>query len=312
MKPINNSLAIIGPTASGKSSVAVEIAKRIKGEIIGLDSRQIYKDMAIGTAQPSIKEQRGVVHHLIGIKPPSETISAGAYSKLVLDVAKDIKSRNHIPVLCGGSGLYYRALTQGIFDESKTDLKIRKELENEYDQHGSETLMSKLISIDPDYAKNVHPNNKKRLIRALEIYQSTGKTPTQNYNKQSNSSKNNTLDLFTIYLEWEKSELNNRIKTRTKEMLKAGWIDEVKKLLKDYSDAIIPPLDSIGYREIVSYIDDNTTLRSLEKTIAIKTRQFSVRQIKWFNKESIDLTIKMKSNKSINQICDQVINEIQR
>ena len=312
MKPINNSLAIIGPTASGKSSVAVEIAKRIKGEIIGLDSRQIYKDMAIGTAQPSIKEQRGVVHHLIGIKPPSETISAGAYSKLVLDVAKDIKSRNHIPVLCGGSGLYYRALTQGIFDESKTDLKIRKELENEYDQHGSETLMSKLISIDPDYAKNVHPNNKKRLIRALEIYQSTGKTPTQNYNKQSNSSKNNTLDLFTIYLEWEKSELNNRIKTRTKEMLKAGWIDEVKKLLKDYSDAIIPPLDSIGYREIVSYIDDNTTLRSLEKTITIKTRQFSVRQIKWFNKESIDLTIKMKSNKSINQICDQVINEIQR
>lgn len=312
MKPINNSLAIIGPTASGKSSVAVEIAKRIKGEIIGLDSRQIYKDMAIGTAQPSIKEQRGVLHHLIGIKPPSETISAGAYSKLVLDVAKDIKSRNHIPVLCGGSGLYYRALTQGIFDESKTDLKIRKELENEYDQHGSETLMSKLISIDPDYAKNVHPNNKKRLIRALEIYQSTGKTPTQNYNKQSNSSKNNTLDLFTIYLEWEKSELNNRIKTRTKEMLKAGWIDEVKKLLKDYSDAIIPPLDSIGYREIVSYIDDNTTLRSLEKTIAIKTRQFSVRQIKWFNKESIDLTIKMKSNKSINQICDQVINEIQR
>jgi len=312
LKPINNSLAIIGPTASGKSTVAVEIAKRIKGEVIGLDSRQIYKDMAIGTAQPSIKEQRGVLHHLIGIKPPSESISAGAYSKLVLGVAKDIKSRNHIPVLCGGSGLYYRALTQGIFDDSKTDLKIRKRLENEYDKHGSETLMSQLISIDPDYAKNVHPNNKKRLIRALEIYQSTGKTPTQHYNKQSHSSKNNTLDLFTIYLEWEKSELNNRIKTRTKEMLKAGWIDEVKKLLNDYSDAIIPPLDSIGYREIVSYIDDKTTLRSLEKTIDIKTRQFSVRQIKWFNKESIDLTIKMKSKKSISQICDQIIYEIQR
>jgi len=312
LKPINNSLAIIGPTASGKSTIAVEIAKKIKGEVIGLDSRQIYKDMAIGTAQPSINEQRGVSHHLIGIKPPSEEISAGAYSKLVLDVAKDIKSRNHIPVLCGGSGLYYRALTQGIFDESKTDLKIRKELENDYDQHGSKTLMSQLISIDPDYAKNVHPNNKKRLIRALEIYQSTGKTPTQHYNKQSNSSKNNTLDLFTIYLEWEKSELNNRIKTRTKEMLKAGWIDEVKQLLKDYSDAIIPPLDSIGYREIVSYIDDKITLRSLEKIIAIKTRQFSVRQIKWFNKESIDLTIKMKSNKSISQICDQIIYEIQR
>ena len=311
MKPINNSLAIIGPTASGKTKVAVEIAKRIEGEIIGLDSRQIYKDMAIGTAQPSIKEQRGVLHHLIGIKPPTETISAGAYSKLVLDVAKDIKSRNHIPVLCGGSGLYYRALTQGIFDESKTDLNIRKELENEYDQHGSETLMSQLISIDPDYAKNVHPNNKKRLIRALEIYQSTGKTPTQHYNKQSNSSKNNTLDLFTIYLEWEKSELNNRIKTRTKEMLKAGWIDEVKKLLKDYSDGIIPPLDSIGYREILSYLDNKMPLRDLEKLISLKTRQFSIRQIKWFRKEKIDLTIEMKSDISLKQLCNRIVDAYQ-
>ena len=311
MKPINNSLAIIGPTASGKSTVAVEIAKRIKGEVIGLDSRQIYKDMAIGTAQPSIKEQRGVFHHLIGIKPPSETISAGAYSKLVLDVAKDIKSRNHIPILCGGSGLYYRALNQGIFDESKTDLKIRKKLENEYDGLGPDALMSQLISIDPDYAKNVHPNNKKRLIRALEIYRSTGKAPTQHYNQQSNSSKNKTLNLITIYLEWKKSELNDRIQIRTKEMLNAGWIDEVKQLLKKYSDAKIFPLDSIGYREILSYLDDKMPLRDLEKLISLKTRQFSIRQIKWFRKEKIDLTIEMKSDKPLNQICDQIVSEFQ-
>ena len=308
---INNPLAIIGPTASGKTKVAVEIAKRIEGEIIGLDSRQIYKDMAIGTAQPSIKEQRGVLHHLIGIKPPTETISAGAYSKLVLDVAKDIKSRNHIPILCGGSGLYYRALNQGIFEESKTNLKIRKKLENEYDELGPDALMSQLISIDPDYAKNVHPNNKKRLIRALEIYRSTGKAPTQHYIKQSNSSKNKTLNFITIYLEWEKSELNDRIQIRTKEMLNAGWINEVKQLLKKYSDAKILPLDSIGYREILSYLDDKTPLRNLENLISLKTRQFSIRQIKWFRKEKIDLTIEMKSDKPLNQICDQIVSEFQ-
>ena len=166
----NNSLAIIGPTASGKSILAVELAKRINGEIIGLDSRQIYKNMGIGTAQPTIAEQDGIEHHLIGIKSPTEKISAGAYSKLVYNLVEDIFSRNHIPILCGGSGLYYRAITRGIFKESKTDLKIRHELENEYNKHGADDLMSQLVAVDPDYAKNVHLNNKKRLIRALEIY----------------------------------------------------------------------------------------------------------------------------------------------
>jgi len=307
----NNSLAIIGPTASGKSILAVELAKRINGEIIGLDSRQIYSNMRIGTAQPTIVEQGGIEHHLIGIKSPTEAISAGAYSKLVYNLVDDIYSRNHVPILCGGSGLYYRAINRGIFKESKTDLKIRKKLENEYDKAGPESLMDQLVSVDPEYAKNVHPNNRKRLIRALEIYRSTGKPPTQHYNKQSNSSINKILNLFTIYLEWEKSELNNRIQIRTKEMLNAGWIDEVKQLIKKYSNTTIPPLDSIGYREIVSYLNDRTSTRDLGKVISLKTRQFSARQAKWFRKEQIDLTIEMKSDISLKEICDKILDKIQ-
>ena len=194
----NNSLAIIGPTASGKSFLAVELAKKINGEIIGLDSRQIYKNMGIGTAQPTIVEQDGIEHHLIGIKSPTEEISAGAYSKLVYNLVEDIFSRKHIPLLCGGSGLYYRAITRGIFKESKTDLKIRQELENEYDKEGPESLMEELVAVDPDYAINVHLNNKKRLIRALEIYRSTGNPPPQHYNEQLNNPINKTLNLFTI------------------------------------------------------------------------------------------------------------------
>ena len=307
----NNSLAIIGPTASGKSLLAVELAKRINGEIIGLDSRQIYNNMSIGTAQPTIVERDGIEHHLIGIKSPTEEISAGAYSKLVYNLVEDIFSRNHIPVLCGGSGLYYRALTRGIFKESKTDLKIRQELENEYDKEGPESLMEQLVTVDPDYAKNVHLNNKKRLIRALEIYRSTGKPPTQHYNEQLNNPVNKILNLFTIYLEWEKSELNNRIQMRTKDMLNAGWIDEVKKLLKKYSNTSIPPLDSIGYREIVSYLNDKITITELEELISLKTKQFSTRQTKWFRKEQIDLIIDMKNDISPKKICDQILDKIQ-
>ena len=307
----NNSLAILGPTASGKSILAVELAKRINGEIIGLDSRQIYKNMGIGTAQPTIVEQNGIAHHLIGIKSPTEEISAGAYSKLVYNLVEDIFSRNHIPILCGGSGLYYRAITRGIFKESKTDLKIRHELENEYNKHGADDLMSQLVAVDPDYAKNVHLNNKKRLIRALEIYRSTGKPPTQHYNEQLNNPINKMLNLFTIYLEWEKSELNNRIQMRTEDMLNAGWIDEVKQLFKKYSNASIPPLDSIGYREIVSYLNDKITITDLEKLISLKTKQFSSRQRKWFRKEKIDLIIEMKSDISPKKICDEILDKTQ-
>tara|TARA_B100001540_G_scaffold113410_1_gene101605 strand:+ start:3709 stop:4653 length:945 start_codon:yes stop_codon:yes gene_type:complete len=306
---IKTSLAIIGPTASGKSRLAIEIAKKIKGEIIGLDSRQIYKDMSIGTAQLNKEEEEGIPHHLIGIKSPAERISAGAYAKLVLDEIKNIQSRNHVPIICGGSGLYFRSLIQGIFKGSKSDYDVRKKLENEYDKLGSHVLIDRLNRIDPDYAISVHPNNKKRLIRALEIYEITGKSPTENFKQQSKKNKSK-LKILSIYLEWERKILNDRIKNRTRMMLKAGWIDEVEKLIRKYPNKNLQPLDSIGYREIVLWLNSNRTLDDLEKMIYIKTRQFSVRQIKWFKKESIDFTIKMNNNSSIDKVSNNIIEKI--
>ncbi|MEC7799549.1 MAG: tRNA (adenosine(37)-N6)-dimethylallyltransferase MiaA [Candidatus Neomarinimicrobiota bacterium] len=309
MTSIKTSLAIIGPTASGKSRLAIEIAKKIKGEIIGLDSRQIYKDMSIGTAQLNKEEEEGIPHHLIGIKSPAERISAGAYAKLVLDEIKNIQSRNHVPIICGGSGLYFRSLIQGIFKGSKSDYDVRKKLENEYDKLGSHVLIDRLNRIDPDYAISVHPNNKKRLIRALEIYEITGKSPTENFKQQSKKNKSK-LKILSIYLEWERKILNDRIKNRTRMMLKAGWIDEVEKLIRKYPNKNLQPLDSIGYREIVLWLNSNRTLDDLEKMIYIKTRQFSVRQIKWFKKESIDFTIKMNNNSSIDKVSNNIIEKI--
>ncbi len=309
MTSIKTSLAIIGPTASGKSRLAIEIAKKIKGEIIGLDSRQIYKNMSIGTAQLNKEEEEGIPHHLIGIKSPAERISAGAYAKLVLDEIKNIQSRKHVPIICGGSGLYFRSLIQGIFKGSKSDYDVRKKLENEYDKLGSHVLIDRLNRIDPDYAISVHPNNKKRLIRALEIYEITGKSPTENFKQQSKKNKSK-LKILSIYLEWERKILNDRIKNRTRMMLKAGWIDEVEKLIRKYPNKNLQPLDSIGYREIILWLNSNRTLDDLEKMIYIKTRQFSVRQIKWFKKESIDFTIKMNNNSSIDKVSNNIIEKI--
>ena len=305
----NYPLAIIGPTASGKSEVAVALAKKINGEVVGMDSRQIYEGMAIGTAQPTLDEQGGVPHHMIGIKPLNEEIAAGAYAKLVLNLVTDIQSRGKIPVICGGAGLYYRAITKGIFEESVSDLNARKQLEDEYDKNGSTNLMDRLMELDPEYAEIVHPNNKKRLIRALEIYASTGKPPTEHYQNQSKDSQPQ-LDLFTIYMDWELDELGDRIAKRTTKMLKAGWVNEVRTLMKQYPDEVLPPLDSIGYSQIITYLNDEISEEELETEITLRTRQFAVRQIKWFRKETIDLTIKMSVERSLKVITEEIIQNL--
>ena len=305
----NYSLAIIGPTASGKSEVAVALAKKINGEVVGMDSRQIYEGMAIGTAQPTLDEQGGVPHHMIGIKPLNEEIAAGAYAKLVLNLVTDIQSRGKIPVICGGAGLYFRAITKGIFEESVSDLNARKQLEDEYDKNGSTNLMDRLMELDPEYAEIVHPNNKKRLIRALEIYASTGKPPTEHYQNQSKDSQPQ-LDLFTIYMDWELDELGDRIAKRTTKMLKTGWVNEVRTLMKQYPDEVLHPLDSIGYSQIITYLNDEISEEELETEITLRTRQFAVRQIKWFRKETIDLTIKMSVERSLKVITEEIIQNL--
>ena len=305
----NYPLAIIGPTASGKSEVAVALAKKINGEVVGMDSRQIYEGMAIGTAQPTLDEQGGVPHHMIGIKPLNEEIAAGAYAKLVLNLVTDIQSRGKIPVICGGAGLYYRAITKGIFEESVSDLNARKQLEDEYDKNGSTNLMDRLMELDPEYAEIVHPNNKKRLIRALEIYASTGKPPTEHYQNQSKDSQPQ-LDLFTIYMDWELDELGDRIAKRTTKMLKAGWVNEVRTLMKQYPDEVLHPLDSIGYSQIITYLNDEISEEELETEITLRTRQFAVRQIKWFRKETIDLTIKMSVEQSLKVVTEEIVQNL--
>ena len=162
-------ITIVGTTASGKTTLAIQLSHILDAEVISLDSRQIFKDMPIGTAQPTNKERDGVTHHLIGFTNPWDPVSAGRYAELVLDKVSSIHKSGKIPIICGGAGLYYRAIKNGLFSKSSTDKSLRHELESAYDKNPSQ-LMDELTKIDPEYASIVHINNKKRLVRALEIF----------------------------------------------------------------------------------------------------------------------------------------------
>ena len=286
-KPV---LAIVGPTAIGKTIVAIDVANKVNGEIIGLDSRQIYKGMAVGTAQPTIEELAAAPHHLIGVKDPDSPISAGKYAKLVLNLVKDISERGKEPIMCGGAGLYYRAITKGIFSESETDLDVREKLIQEYEETGPDGLLNRLQELDPEYAVKVHPNNKKRLIRALEIYTVTGKPPSEHFNRQEKFGTPK-LNLFTVLLTIDRKELDKRIAKRTAKMLNSGWIEETKMLRKGNDPIAMHPMDSIGYRQITAFLDGKLNKEELEAKIILRTCQYARRQLQWFRQENIDLTI---------------------
>jgi tRNA dimethylallyltransferase len=286
-------LTIIGPTASGKSSLSVELAKRLDGEIIGLDSRQIYEGMPVGTAQPTKEEMDGIPHHLFGFRNPAKPISSGEYAQMMKEKVVEIRGFGKTPIICGGAGLYYRALKKGIFEGSVSDLPTRDRLDQAYEDDPA-ALLARLRSIDPEYAEIVHINNKKRLMRALEIYEATGKTPSEHFRDQEKNQVE-TMNLFTILLNWDRKIIIERIEQRTDEMLENGWIEEVQELLikQSVSKKVYPALNSIGYRQIQSYLKNELTFDEMREDIVIRTRQFARRQVQWYKKENIELIIEM-------------------
>ena len=306
--PKFRSLAILGPTASGKSSLAIKIAKKINGEIIGLDSRQIYRFFEIGTAQPSKEQLKEINHYMIGCFDPYKSINAGENAKLTKKYIEKISYKGKVPIVCGGSGLYYRALTKGIFDQSSTSNKIRYRLDKEYQDNGPNELMRKLKKIDPEYSKLVHPNNKKRLIRALEVFEITGKPISEHFKNQS---KNIDYDFYSVLISWNEKFLLSRIKHRVKKMLQNGWLDEVKNLMLNFEIDKIVPLDSLGYRDIIKYHNEEITIQDLEDKIILKTKQFSKKQLKWFRTEDINFTINIDENLELNEIANLIINKFQ-
>ena len=294
--------SIFGPTGIGKSSLAIELAKKIDGEIVGVDSRQIYNGIPIGTAQPDSSQLNEVPHHLIGFKNLNEKISAGEYIELIDDKIDKIIQKNKSPILCGGTGLYFKTLKDGIFEGSHTNKDIRRRLEQEY-EIDKEKLFRLLQKIDPGYSSKVHINNKKRLIRALEVFETTGKPISENFDTSSKNSRY-ANDLYFVYLKMHNDLLHPRILKRINCMIDDGMIDEVEKIIKHKIN--ISHIDYIGFKEVSSFLNKEISINEAIENIFVRTRQYAKRQRKWFNVNNYDISFDLHEI-SKNDIVDKLI-----
>jgi tRNA dimethylallyltransferase len=270
---MNKLIVILGPTASGKTSLATKLAKRFQGEIVSADSRQIYKEMNIGTDKI---QNPDIPHYLIDIVRPDQEFTLAQYKRKAVKAIKDIQQRGKIPFLVGGTGLYIQAVVDNLkVPEVKPNPQIRQKLE----QKNNEELFEELKQVDPKATEFIDPHNKRRIIRALEVYQITGKP----FSKQRQKGKP-FFDFLEIGIDLNKEILKEKIDKRVEEMIEQGLIKEVRKLLEKYNPSI-PAMSGIGYAEAVKYIREETTLEETKEEIKKNTWRYSRRQISWFRQD---------------------------
>jgi tRNA dimethylallyltransferase len=271
-------IAILGPTASGKSAVALALARRIGAEILSVDSMQVYRGMDIGTAKPSHAERQEIPHHLLDVVAPTETFTVARFVECADAVIADA-ARRRVPLIAtGGTPLYFKALFEGLFDGPSADAELRTELK----QQSGEALWAELNRIDAAAAQRIHANDTKRLIRALEIFRLTGRPISELQSQWSGAEPRHRAIWFG--LEWERSALNQRINTRARQMLDAGWLDETRRLLADYGVVSKTAAEATGYAELIEHLQGRLSLEDAIERIKIATRQLARRQIKWIRR----------------------------
>lgn len=276
-------LAIVGPTASGKTALSIRLAKALDGEIISCDSMQVYRGMDIGTAKPTVAEREGIPHHLIDIAEPSESFSVADYAPLAVKAIEEIAARGKLPIFCGGTGLYLDAvLTANEYSEAGSDPALREALAREVEEKGAVALWERLKLEDPVSAEAIHPNNVKRVIRALEIKLLTG-VPKSEWDSRSRLAPS-PYDAVVLGLFYpDRSVLYERIGRRVDIMMEEGLLAEVESLV---SSGRLPhgstAAQAIGYKEMLSYLDGEGTLEEAVETLKMATRRYAKRQITWF------------------------------
>lgn len=277
----NKVIVIVGPTASGKTSLSIEIAKRFNGEIISADSMQIYKYMDIATAKPTAEEMQGIKHHLIDFLSPCEKFSVAKYKELCYGCIDDIIERNKLPIIVGGTGLYIDTVVNNTVFLEGDSSDIRNTLEKNCEENGIESLYEKLKKIDPQSAEKLHLSDKKRIIRALEVYYSTGKTISEQ-NRLSHTEKSK-YDFIIIGLNANDREiLYNRINSRVDLMIESGLIEEAQNFYN--SDFSLTAVQAIGYKELKPYLDGFCTLEEAKEKLKMETRRYAKRQLTWFRR----------------------------
>lgn len=274
-------IAIVGPTASGKTTLAIALAKKFDGEIISADSRQIYRGMNIGTAKPTELEMSAVPHCLIDVKDPNEDYTVAEYKIDAIIAINNVIERGHLPILVGGTGLYIKSVLENLdIPNIEADATLRAELEKEIVDKGLDSVVQKLLVLDPDAAHVLDLNNPRRVIRALEVAIATGQPFTAQQKKHEP-----LFNILIIGLNPPQEELRERIDQRIDEMMNEGFVDEVKALIQKYGDAA-PAFDAIGYREVIDYLRSAHSLDETVAAIKLNTWHYAKRQMTWFKKDT--------------------------
>ena len=299
-------IVICGPTASGKTGLSIELAKKVNGEIVSADSMQIYKEMDIGTAKPTKEEQQGIKHYLIDFVSPEERYSVADYKKEAKKAIEEIIQKGKIPIVVGGTGLYVDSLIYGIeYADIEFDKNYREKLEKRVQKEGLEKLYEEAKKIDPIAIEKISQNDEKRILRILEIYKATGKNKTE---QEEESRKNPPKYDYQVYaLKWEREALYERINKRVDIMIKQGLIEEVKKILQTHK--VFPTaMQGLGYKEVVEYIAGDLTKQEMIEKLKRDTRRYSKRQMTWFrkNKQTIWLDGQVEKETNINIIMENL------
>lgn len=308
-------LAIVGPTASGKTSISIELAKRLGGEIISCDSMQIYRRMDIGTAKPTEEEKCGVPHHLIDAVEPSDAFSCADYVTMAGEAVKEIAARGKLPILCGGTGLYLDRFLCGEMEETHADEDLRASLFAYAESEGIEALHARLREVDPESADAIHPNNVKRVVRALEIYEQTG-IPKSEFDRRSQVVES-PYEATVIGLFYPRREvLYERINRRVDSMLADGLLEETKRLLDEgVFEVNLTAAQAIGYKELLGYLGGSETLTEAAENLKTATRRYAKRQITWFSAKPYVEWVEMEKDgelRSLDDVCEEIVSRFER
>lgn len=299
-------IVICGPTASGKTALSIELAKKIDGEIISCDSMQIYKDMTIGTAKPTEEEMQGITHYLLDFVSPEKRYSVAEFNKDAICSVEKALSKNKIPILVGGTGLYVDSLIYGIeYNDIKLDEDYRKELEKIAETKGLEVLYEMAKKIDSEATNKISKNDKKRIIRILEIYKATGRTKTEEEKRSRQNGVKYEYKVFAINM--DRKILYERINKRVDIMIENGLIKEVQDLLSKYKK-FPTAMQGLGYKEVVEYLNGNCTKEEMVENIKMQTRRYAKRQLTWFRKNKD--TIWLDGTKDIQNNIDIILEGI--
>ena len=299
-------IVIVGPTCSGKTLLAINLALKLQTEVISADSRQIYKHLTIGTAKPDKQDLEKVKHHFIDQLNPAMDFNASIFESESLQIIKSLHRQNKVPIIAGGSGLYIKALVDGIFDTVDTDDEYRAELLKLKNEFGNEHLYDLLKEVDPKSADTMLPQNWKRVMRALEVHKSAGKPI---WEVQSDHKRKVEINFLQFGLNWNREILYENIELRVDSMIEKGLVEEVKSIISNYNSSL-NSLNTVGYKEIIEYLENKISLERAVELIKRNTRRYAKRQMTWFRKDDRINWFDINSSEDIAKVERLILNRL--